>query len=344
MANNIAVFPESPQSNNQAIGPGDYITVSLWSGCLDPNKYPDDWMKRNTITLTVKLQVAGKNVSFPIYNDYSAGGTQLLATNEVLLLRDAPCNGSNLGISATVFRSDKDDFVPTLINLLSGAKQNLALTTYASSAVPAIELSGIVAGDIYNAFFPQHGNSILDTNPVTLVTGGIGNNLLRDCFMLQYYGTDNMTSDALEVRDNGDVDWKGEPPNPLRSGSWLLFRIQRSTSRADQHSRPWDILFNKAISEFSGLPTANPAHALEEFTSATTLVQNDPDVTDLNKASVYEEYGQVYIAASGHHMRGRDALVYSALQSSSKDVFANGMKVRIVDPKIFTAALQQLVH
>jgi hypothetical protein len=148
---------------------------------------------------TPKLQVkASPSPSTRI----TAGGTQRLAINQNLLLSDVPCNGDNLSISASVFRSDKDDFVPTVINMLTNAKQDPALTTYAASAIPGIQLAGIVAGDLYNTFFPEHGTKIIDTKLATLKPGATGKNLLRDFYMLQCKRTDNMSGDALDLATN----------------------------------------------------------------------------------------------------------------------------------------------
>ena len=332
MANSIVVYPNSADATNQPITAADYISVSIRSACLDPNKYPESFLLKNTITFTVAVQAAGKNFSFPLYTDYAAGSAQRLAINQDALLTDIPCNGNTLGISANVFRSDKNDFVPAVIDILSGAKSNPALTTYATAAIPGIQLVGIVAGDLYNTFFPQHGSSIINTTPANLKVGGPGVDNLRDCYMLQYQGADDMNGNQLEVTENEDIVWAGQDENFLRSGSWILFRISGSASRADQPVRPWDILFQKAIGEYSGLPGTDPKNADQEFTNAETLLTNDPDVTQGDKDAIYKRYGDAYNAAKNTHGGGNGAQVANAIAASIKQVVVNGQSIHHVDP------------
>jgi hypothetical protein len=314
--NNLVLYPGSDGLHDgQAISDADYITLSVRSACLDPKEFPDNWFQKNTITFSVAVQIGGKSLTFPIYSDYSAGAATRLAINQYMLLSDAPCNGSPVGISAQVFRSDKNDFLPTLIQLLSGAKQDAALSTFAMNAIPAIELAGTVASKIYTTF-AQHSQKIVETTSAALQVGAQGENLLRNCFVLLYSGPGTMDGSQLTVTENGDVYWKGTAPNPLRSGSWVLFQILSSPKRADQHNRKWDQLFIQSIREFSGLPGTDPSKAEKEFTDAMALLENDSDITDSNQDSLIDQYGDAFVAAKTAHTGGNVAPVQSALQSS----------------------------
>jgi hypothetical protein len=160
--------------------------------------------------------------------------------------------------------------------------------------------------------------------------------------MLQYEGSDDMNGDQLEVMDNGDVIWAGQSQNVLRSGSWILFRIQGTTSRADQSTRPWDIQFQKAIGEYSGLPGTDPQSAEKEFSDAGILLTNDLDVTQGNKRALQRDYGAAYEAAKNGHHDGHAELVAEAIRSSQTEIVANGKTKTMIDPIALNTALRSI--
>lgn len=291
---NRVVFPfgDDVPTQNQTVGSDDYYSVYLESVCVARD---ENFWKKNVVALTASLTIGNAQpVSLPVYSDRAKGTDALLALSHFSLMTYVPSKGQALQIGASMLRFDNQDFIKKALQGVSLAQGSTALTTYAAAAVPYVTLAATVGNQIYNAFGPTNGEVLIKTQPTTLSVNDTSERfVLRDCYMLQYFGPDDMDDGSLYVHA-GDVFWKQQQDkaNPLRSGPWFLFRVERFEQRPDKESRPWSVLFDRdCLGEFDKLsPDADKAK--KAYSDALVLLENDPDFTAKDKRAISQNWRQ----------------------------------------------------
>lgn len=290
MANtNRVVFPNGDDlpASNQLVGADGYYSVFLESVCISRD---ETFWKKNVVGLTANLTVGtAQPVSLPVYSDRAANTDALLALSHSSLVTYVPSKGQSVQIGASMLRFDNQDFIKKALQAVSLAQGSTELTTYAASAVPYVTLAAAVGNQIYNAFGPKNGEVLIKTQPSTLSVDDTNPRFqLRDCYMLHYFGPDNMDDSALYVHA-ADVYWKATNSR-LRSGPWFLFRVERFEKRPDQQSRPWFVLFSRdCLGEFDKL-SPDIDKAKKAYSDALVLLENDPDFTGKDKASISRDW------------------------------------------------------
>src|ERR1700693_4718661 len=289
MSTNREVFPygDDLPTQNVIVGADDYFSIYLDSVCVSQG---EDFWTKNDIGLTADLTVGNSQpVSLPVYSDRAANTDALLALSHFALMTYVPCNGQALEGGASMLRFDTDDFIKKALQAVSLTQSSTELTTYAAAAVPFVTLAASVGNEIYNAFGPKGEEVLIKTEGTSLSVNDTNPRyVLRDCYLLQYFGPDNMDDSSLYVHA-GDVYWK-QNNTPLRSGPWFLFRIERFEQRPDQQSKPWFILFSRdCLGEFDKL-SPDSAKAQKAYSDALVLLENDPDFTGKDKRAISQSW------------------------------------------------------
>lgn len=285
---NHVVFPNADDLpvGDTSVGADDYYSVYLESACIARD---EDFWTKNVVGLTANLTIGSSQaVSLPVYSDRAANTDALLALSHYSLMTYVPSKGQMLQIGASMLRFDNEDTIKKVLQALSFAQGSPEMATYAVAAVPWVTLAASIGNEIYNAFGPKNGEVLIKTQPATLSVNDTNPRFrLRDCYMLHYFGPDNMDDTSLHVHA-GDVYWSNN--SQLRSGPWFLFRIERFEQRPDVQSRPWSILFNRdCLGEFDKLnPDADKAK--KAYADALVLLENDADFTGKDKRAISQSW------------------------------------------------------
>src|SRR6185437_2967821 len=160
----------------------------------------DSFWEKNDLSLNVDIKIGSKDIQSQVMADHVEGTAGRLAVNHPILLSYIPSNGEPLSIGVNFVRSDKNDFIPKLLGILTGSQNNSAITQYATAAVPFLQLAGDVGSQIYNLIASNHGEKYVSTGAASTLSPSSGNPdryTLRDCFMLMYSGPEDMGDDAV---------------------------------------------------------------------------------------------------------------------------------------------------
>jgi hypothetical protein len=308
---NLVLFPKAddlPTLNQSLIMADDYYGIFLEAAFIARD---ETFWTKNLVGVTISMAIGGqKPISLPIYSNRAVHTSGHLAINHQRLMMWVPSFGRDVGIGASLVRFDKDDTIKRILGIVGDAQKSTELTTYAAQAVPYVALAALVGNEIYGAVGPKDGQDILfSTEPTTLApnTGSSNRYDLRDCYMLQYFGPDNMDDDALRVHD-GDVYWSNG--TRLQSGPWFLFRIQKYPRRLDRSDRPWQKKFDQEVLGELNKITPDLGKAQKAYEDIVAILEADPDFTPRDKNMTLQEFKKQVTAktpgAADKIMRGVD--------------------------------------
>jgi len=185
--------------------------------------------------------------------------------------------GSEVKLGASILRFDNKDTIKRALAGINSTTSDPLLKTYAVGAMPYISLVGTIGNELYKTLGPDpNGEVLLAFKGTTLEANSPATNpfRLRDMVLLQYFGTDTLDQTKLWEK-SGDVYYNGQP---LRSGAWITFRIEKRSTRLDYFGRAWYSKFSAAIQELKKTPP-NVETINQNLNEGTILLFADGDFT-----------------------------------------------------------------
>jgi hypothetical protein len=288
-----------------------YYTVYIDGLCINHN---NSWFTQNLIAVTAKLEVNGKSIDVPIFSGLAQESCKI-ATAHYMILNSIPVTSPTVRIGMQIKRFRNRDFMAKVLNLVNGSKDDPLLKTYATSYIPYIALAGSVGGKLYDTFGPDADGSILfDFQGTTLNASSVDGDRfqLRDTYILLYSGSSILDESKLQ-NDNGDVKYNGRA---LRDGAWVLFRIEKASTRTDLAGREWHNRFETAMRELAKAAPNNEI-VTKNYDEATVLLFADPDFTDFDKNDIVKGYKKTISDAGALNSLGQSRAVSAAIRNST---------------------------
>lgn len=302
-ANTVAVFacPAKPTPGKDClsrdlpggktlnIGKDDYYDVLIRSVCIDK---PDSWWHQRLISMSATVNVAAPNaqpVKMPVYKERAAGSGCRIGVNNFALYTSVPGNGIPVSLEVDVLRSDEKDGLKQLLNFATAQENNSAITTYAATAVPYLNMALGFANSVYSAF-GQSTTPEIPMTPTTLApTSGLqpNPNDLRDGYLIEYSGPDLPQDGDFYVDNGGDLRWSANDSLVRGGAVWVVLRIEKRERRTDFPLRPWykqwSALLQK-VAQGAGGPSAVTPELYQKTTAdCLVLLDADQDFTDGDK-------------------------------------------------------------
>jgi hypothetical protein len=311
--NTVAVFacPSKPSSGSNClsrdlpggktlnIGKDDYYDITIRSVCIDK---PDSWWRQRLISLTATLTLASAPtpLKMPVYNERAAGGGCRIGVNNFALYTSVPANGTSVTLQVDVLRSNAQDGLKQLLSFATGQENNPALTTYAASAVPYLNMALTFANSAYSAFGQTTTPEIPMTGTTLTPTSGLQLNPfdLRDGYLVEYSGPNLPQDGDFYVDNGGDLRWSANDSLVRGGASWVVLRIQKREHRTDFVLRPWYkqwyALLEQVAQGEGGGPLPVTAQTFQKTTAdCLVLLQADADFTDGDKRRFFSDYTSV---------------------------------------------------
>ena len=302
MANDVTVVPcwmqpvngvcpakQFPNNGTPSIGNNDYYDVSIQSVCIDQ---PDSWWHQKLLNFTAVVKIGSTAMNIPVFADHQAGAGCRLAVNGFSLMNSVPSNGSYLQLSASILRSDANDGLKQILSFVSGEQQQSALTTYMTSSLPFVSLASAIAGQAYAAF-GNHQEAYLNSTPTSLHPSGALPDMydLEDGYLLQYHGPDDPSGPDLYVDSGGDVRWAADNSYLRNGATWVLFKIQKYSTRTDYVTRTWYTDWQDAVTS-AAAGQLNPNDFETRYMKDIVLLQNDADFTEGDKQAYIDAFNK----------------------------------------------------
>ena len=291
----------------------DYYSLYIDGVCINQN---ETFWKKNVVSFTILLEVNGKALTIPIYQERAAKTPCRIPVTDYGLLSSIPARGWDLKLGASVLRLDNKDTIKRLLTSITASTSDPILKTYAASSIPYISLVGTIANQLYNTLGPDPSGSILISfKGTTLLANSPDNDRLRlrDMVVLQYFGTETLDEGKLAEKA-GEVLYDGKP---LRSGAWITFRIAKSSRRRDYYGREWNNKFNTALQEMRK-DKPNTQVVQQAFSDGGVLLFNDGDYTPEDQNYIYKETKDNIEKLTALHSLGRVNDAAAAIDSATK--------------------------
>jgi hypothetical protein len=311
VANTVAVFACSskPTSGTDClsrdlangktlnIGKDDYYDILIKSVCIDQ---PDSWWHQKLISLTATVTLASSPtpVKMPVYNERATGSGCRIGINDFALYTSVPANGTPVALQVDVLRSNSQNGLKQLLSFATSQESNPAITTYAASAVPFLNLGLSFANSVYSAF-GQSNTPEIPMTPTTLTpTSGLqlNSNDLRDSYLVEYSGPANPQDRDFYLDSGGDLRWSKDDTY-VRGAAWVVLRIQKREHRTDYVLRAWYkqwYALLEQVAQGAGGGTSVTVAAYQKTTSdCIALLEADGDFTDGDKHRFISDYTTV---------------------------------------------------
>jgi len=115
----------------------------------------ETFWKKNVVSFSISLEVNGKPLTIPVYQERAAHTPCRIPVTNYGLLSSIPARGLDLKLGASVLRLDNKDTVKRLLNSINASTSDPILKTYAASSIPYIGLVGTIANQLYNTLGPD---------------------------------------------------------------------------------------------------------------------------------------------------------------------------------------------
>ena len=332
LQNGTYVIPttDNPASTDPVIVANqDYFSVYVDGVCI--NRDEGFWTK-NVINVSATLEVNGTSITVPVYAGQATKTNCRIAVSNFGILNSIPSRGTQVKLGASILRFDNKDTIKRALTGINSATSDALLKTYAVSSIPYISLVGTIGNELYKTLGPDpNGNVLLQFKGTTLEPDAPATHpfRLRDMVVLQYFGTDALDQAKLSEK-NGDVYYNGQP---LRSGAWITFRIEKHSNRLDFYGRGWYTKFTAALQELKtrspNLETVN-----KNFSDGTVLLYADADFTPTDQNGILKATKDNIDSAEALLKLGKGSQVANAIDQATVSVQqldATGTKVTPVN-------------
>jgi hypothetical protein len=290
----------------------DYYSLFMEAVCINQK---ETFWKKNVISVTANLEVNGKALDVPVYAERAREQDCRIAISHFGLLSWVPSRGNELKLGAKVLRFDNKDTIKRVLTGLTDSTQDPLLKTYAAAGIPYLSLIGAVGNTIYKAVGPDsQGEPLISFKGTTFSSGADPHDdfALKDTFVLEYLGTGQIVQSQLKFED-GDVKYNGQP---LRSGAWILYRIQKFPRRKDYAGRPWHDHYQSAVRELMKEKPSQEA-VDKDFSEGTTLLYADSDFTQDDQDTIYRDEKKAIGSMSALAKLGETKALAEAIESST---------------------------
>jgi len=290
----------------------DYYSLYIDGVCIDQ---PETFWKKNVVSFTISLEVNGKPLTIPVYQERAANTSCRIPVTNYGLLSSIPARGIDLKLGASVLRLDNKDTVKRFLTALTGSTSDPILKTYAASSIPYISLVGTIANQLYGTLGPDPtGTPLISFKGTTVLANSPDADRLRlrDMVILQYFGTETLDESKLSEK-TGEVYYDGQP---LRSGAWITFRIAKSSRRLGYFGREWNNKFNTALQEMRK-DKPNTQVVQQAFNDGSVLLFNDSDFTPDDQNYIYKTTKDNIDKLTALHSLGRGEDAAAAIVSST---------------------------
>jgi hypothetical protein len=317
-----------PGGKTLNIGKDDYYDVLIRSVCIDR---PDSWWHQKLISMSATVTIVSptaQSVKMPVYKERAAGSGCRIGVNNFALYTSVPANGTPVSLQVDVLRSDEKDGLKQLLSFATNQESNPAITTYAASAVPYLNMALTFANSVYSAF-GQNNTPQIPMTPTTLApTSGLqpNSNDLRDGYLVEYSGTDLPQDGDFYVDNGGDLRWSANDSLVRGGAAWVLLRIEKRERRTDFTLRPWykqwSALLQK-VAQGAGGPSAVTPESYQKTTAdCLVLLDADGDFTDGDKRRFSSDFitAEVAIVAELGKPHPDYAAINQAIQSALEAV------------------------
>jgi hypothetical protein len=304
--------------------------------CIDRD---ETFWKKNVISVNSTLVIDGKSISTPIFSGTATKTNCRIAVANFGVLASIPARGTEVKLGASILRFDNKDTIKRVLSGINSSTSDAVLKTYAVSAIPYITLVGTIGNELYKDLGPDpNGEVLLQFSGLTIEPNADSANpfRLRDMVVLQYFGTESLDQTKLQEK-NGDVYYNGQP---LRSGAWITFRIEKHTNRVDFFGRGWYTKFSSAIQELTA-PSPNLQTVEKDYNDGAVLLFSDGDFTPVDQNAILTKTKQNIDNAEALLKLGKGDDVKNAVESSTVPVQAVGTAEVTLAPRQSTMHITQ---